>query len=445
MRIGIIGFGFSGLMVAANLVRKANAPLTLYLVDPTMDALGMAYRTPNPEHLLNVRASNMSAFAEHSSHLVQWLESSTGRYAAAARKLRCDYGANDFIPRMLYGDYLQSIWQETQTLAAQKGCQIFLVPSRATAIQTQGAIAILTERGDAIAIERVVLATGHEVKPVLPQWPAEKIVQNPWAPNLFAQAAQWPDPVFCIGSGLTMVDVLLTLRRAGYRGRIIAASTTGQMPRAHTQTQEVFAFTEAELMPHKTLSAVLRQVRHTIRQGKEWRAVIDALRPHTVPLWQRLTTAQKRTFLKRLNTLWNVHRHRMAPEIAARIESEIASQTLVVLRSKRMTTTDAGDLLIRTAHEELRLRPTILINCTGFELNLANSANPLLRHLLENRLLEAHDTRLGVAADPHYRAWGGLYPNLYVIGSLLTGQLLESTAVPELRVQAAAIAELINK
>jgi uncharacterized NAD(P)/FAD-binding protein YdhS len=36
-------------------------------------------------------------------------------------------------------------------------------------------------------------------------------------------------------------------------------------------------------------------------------------------LWQRLPQAERQRFLRHLRAYWEVHRHRMAPEIAARI------------------------------------------------------------------------------------------------------------------------------
>lgn len=430
-------------MVTANLLRNAPSPLTLYIIDEHADGRGVAYSTDNPDHLLNVRAGNMSAFADDKNHLIHWLASDAGKYAAAARKLRTDYAATDFIPRALYGDYLQAIWREAQEIAAQKNCNIKLVPSRAVAMHPGQQIAILTERGDAIAVDRAVLAAGHEIKPIFPQLPAGRVLQNPWGADALARAKEFTSPVLLIGSGLTAVDILLSLRRAGYTGEVIAASTNGQLPRPHVPPTPAQLFEETELLQQKTLSGLLCYVRARIAQTHDWRAVVDALRPHTIPLWQHLSTAKKLKFLMRLNTFWSVHRHRMAPEITAAMEAEIAAQKLSVLRSKAITPAADGSVIIRTDQGEQMLHPSVIINCTGFELNLEKSSNPLLRQLITNQLVEAHDTRLGIAADLHYRAWGALHPKLYVIGSLLTGQLLESTAVPELRVQAAAIAASI--
>jgi uncharacterized NAD(P)/FAD-binding protein YdhS len=137
----------------------------------------------------------------------------------------------------------------------------------------------------------------------------------------------------------------------------------------------------------------------------------------------------------------------MAPEIVAKVVDEMAAKTFRMIGCKNINAREEDGvprIVIHTKQAVEELQPSRVINCAGLELNLAKSANPLLRQILAAGMVEPHATGLGVGADKHYRAWGALHPNLFVIGSLLTGQLLESTAVPELREQAASIAKAIH-
>ena len=438
MRIAIIGFGFSGLMAAVNLIRAGEDGLTLYLIDEAADGCGMAYSTTNPEHLLNVAAGNMSAFADAPEHLVQWLATADAAAAKAQWKLTKDYMARDFVPRALYGAYLASIWREAQELAAQKNLSIKWVATRAVAITKGEQIAVLTERGDAIAVDKVILAVGHEHKAILPQVKSAAIMQDIWAADALKDAKNWASPVMLMGTGLTAVDMVLSLRLAQYAGEIIIASRRGLMPRVHARHTSIFSFTDVEIAAHKTLRQMLRMVRTKIAEHGDWRAVFDALRPHTQSMWQRLATREQQQFLSRLMPLWGVHRHRMAPEIADTMENEISAKKTRIIASKKMEVMlQDGTLQVTTATETFT--PSHILNCTGLELNIAKSGNALLKQLLADGMVEAHVTGLGIAADKNHRAWGALYPDLYVIGSLLTGQLLESTAVPELRNEAASV------
>jgi len=441
-RIGVIGFGFSGLMTVAKIVRAAASPCILYIIEDGQ-GFGVAYGTQNPEHLLNVRAGGMSAWEDAPDDFVQWLKSADAAKSKAKHSLEANYGADDFLPRVLYGAYLEFIWRDTQTHAAEKKLEIKLVPSRAVAVQHSNGLAVLSERGDAIAVDKIVLAAGHEVKPIFAHIKSSHIIQNPWAVDALARAANWQSPVLLIGTGLTAVDMVLSLRRAGYTGEIIATSRRGLLPQPHATPTAIFSFTPQEISTHQTLRTLLPLVRKKIREVGDWRVVVDALRPHTQTIWQRLGTPDQQRFLKHLSPIWNIHRHRMAHEIAARLDTEIVAGTLRIIASKKLDVQMEDEKLF-VAINTTAQRVSRILNCTGLELDLARSGNPLLRQLLADGMLEPHANGLGVASDRYRRAWGVLHPNLYVIGSLLTGQLLESTAVPELRVQAAMVVQALN-
>ena len=382
----------------------------------------------------------MSAWADRPEHLVQWLASAEGAAAKARLNLEADYGANDFIPRALYGEYLDAIWRGTQAMAAEKKFSIKLVPSQAVAVTKSEQLAVLTERGDAIAVDTIILAVGHAPKAILPHIKSTRIVQDIWAANALDGAKDWASPVMLMGTGLTAVDMVLSLRRLGYAGEIIIASRRGLMPRAHAPRGSIFNFTEGEIAAHKSLRSMLVTLRTKIAEHGDWRAVFDALRPHTQSMWLRLTTREQQRFLTLLAPLWGVHRHRMAPQIADVMQREIAEGKTRIVASRKLEVSLQEDML-QVATAQGNFLPSHILNCTGLELNLAKSGNGLLQQLQADGMLEAHVTGLGVAADKDHRAWGALYPTLYVIGSLLTGQLLESTAVPELRQQAWNVAQ----
>ncbi len=416
-RLAIIGFGFSGLMLVANLVRRAPESIEIYIIDPALNARGMAYSTPYSEHLLNVRAANMHAYSDEKDHFVQWLA-----------QYHPNFTPQDFVPRRVYGDYLESIWQRTQELAAEKKVHLKLVPSIAVAVNKHAEeLAIITERGDAIAVQRVVLATGNEVK--LAQAPIDRVLQEPWMHGALAQAAKEQGPILLIGTGLTAVDMVLALRAEHYAGEIIAYSRNGLLPQSHRDYGPTEALDANEVTTLQTLHQWSAWLRSKTRG--EWRGVIDGLRPFTQSSWQKLRTRQQQIFFKRAASFWSVHRHRMAPQIAQHLHNEIgAGQLRIVNRAK---------------FKKLKQTPTLAINCTGSQLNVQRSASPLIKNLLAQGLIEAHGNGVGIAVDAHCRAWGEVYPNLFSIGALMTGQLLESTAVPELRVQAHAIAEALCK
>ena len=420
-RVAILGFGFSGLMVVANMVRGASRPLEVYIIDPHLKGLGIAYSTTHEGHLLNVPAGRMGAFADDVGGFHAWLQTQVNYK---------HFTQVDFVPRAIYGQYLQSIWRDTQEMAAQKKLHLRLVAASATHLSVSDGLSVRTDRGDHIAVDAVVLATGHEMQPILSPLPAGNIVQNPWAADALTDAKKWPSPVILMGSGLTAIDVLLSLRAAGYAGDVVMVSRHGLLPQNHAPVREPYAFDGAAWRANPSLTRWMQDMRRAVTTH-EWRAVVDALRPHTPLLWQLLTTRDQQQFMRRLMAFWNVHRHRMAPEIAARVQAEMAAGKLRVVKHTQMA--------VRMGNHTLTPDHAV-INCTGPKMNVAKSAKPLLQQALADGMIEQHATKAGVAVDSEYRAWGAAYPHLSVIGPLMTGQFLESAAVPELRLQAAVIA-----
>src|SRR6188508_697260 len=108
--IAIIGGGLSGTVVALQLMRQSNQPLRINLINHSLPVhRGIAYSTPEMHHLLNVRACNMSVLPERPDHFVKWL---SNHPAYAWRSW--DELTQLFVPRKLYGDYLEEIFQTEQ-------------------------------------------------------------------------------------------------------------------------------------------------------------------------------------------------------------------------------------------------------------------------------------------------------------------------------------------
>lgn len=396
--VAIIGGGFSGLMVLTHLVREASQPLQIDWYEPSGDwGRGTAYGKSELLHLLNVRANRMGAFAGQPEGFWEWLKIQPGNI----------YRADDFVPRPVYGEYLQSILQETLALAQQKDIAV-----------TQHARAIM-RYAEVQKSNALVLACGTPPpRSFKVKGDAARYLADPWR-------KEWPEVcnakcIGIIGTGLTAVDVILSLQKRGFQGRITAMSRHGWWPLEHRITGALPAIDWLEVVP-KTALGLLTTIRREVKKQGAWHEVIDSLRPVTQALWQRLPVEEKRKALRRLFTLWNIHRHRMAPEIGEQLRALQASGKLHTVAGEiRSLDTDDFDLLI---------------NCTGPDFTLARTQHPLLRDLLDHGLITPDAVGLGMLPD--------LAKRIYPMGALTIGTYFESFAIPELRDQARDVAQAI--
>jgi uncharacterized NAD(P)/FAD-binding protein YdhS len=250
-----------------------------------------------------------------------------------------------------------------------------------------------------------------------------------------------------------MVDVAVMLADAGHRGPILGLSRHGLLPRVHAPTRTWPAFAApTDLAP--TAAALVRHVRSEIARARDegfgWRDVIDALRAHTQGLWQRLPQAERRRFLRHVRAHWEVHRHRMAPEIAMRIEHLRQSGQLEI-RAGAIEAYQWCDMGItvrfraRGTATPTRIVADWLVNCAGPTLDFRTAPNSLLHGLLQRGLVHADPLGHGLRVAPDLRLIraDGLPSDrlLFALGPLTKGTFWETTAVPDIRVQGQALAK----
>src|SRR5688500_11653262 len=289
--VAIVGGGFSGTMVAAQLARRGIGSLLIEGGGRT--GHGVAYSTDESAHVLSVRAESMSAWPDDPDHFA-----------------RSSGDPKGFAERRGFGRYLRSILAE----AVASG-HVDVVEDRAVAaVPDADEWRIELEAGGTIVARALVLAIGNQP----PEPFADGIINNPWGDEAKAaarEAAASGGDVLLIGTGLTMIDTVLSLSAAGHRGRIVALSRRGQIPRAHAD------FAAAPVEAGELPAGLMGQWRWLRRRSAEvgWRAAVDSLRPHSQALWQGLGLAEQQRFLRHARPWWDVHRHRIAPEVARQI------------------------------------------------------------------------------------------------------------------------------
>lgn len=393
--------------------------------------VGVAYSTTEPAHLLNVRAEGMSAWADDPGHFARHFETHGGE-------------ARGFAERRLFGAYLRAMLAE----AVDAGHVRVVHSTAVRAAHRGGGWQVELDSGEAVSVQALVLAVGNqEPEPIRAFAQAgQRHVNNPWGEDArvaIRSLVESDGPALLIGTGLTMVDLALSLDAAGHRGRIVALSRRGQVPRAHADFEP--APVEYDQVPRGNVRGLWRWLRR--RSGEVgWRAAVDSLRPHSHALWQSLDLDQQGRFMRHARPWWDVHRHRIAPEVAATIHRLIADGQLEIVAGRIVaaTSTEAGvdvDIRRRGAERSSTERFDYVFNCTGPLHAIGRTRDSLLRGLLDHGDIEPDHLGVGLAVDDRSRAGN----RLWALGPLTKGRYWEIIAVPDIRGQAAAVAEDIAR
>jgi uncharacterized NAD(P)/FAD-binding protein YdhS len=433
----VIGGGASGVLLAFQLLKTNPSDLRVTLIEKRPEiGRGLAYHAGNPEHLLNVRVTNMSALPDDPGHFWNWL-------CARPDGPLCP-DPYCFVPRQTYGDYLADLIAPLMSGDATRGLTI--VRGECAAIRENPSdIAVTLTDGTCITGTTAILATGHDAA----------------APLLAGHAEPWASPadagidtnatVLILGTGLSMVDYVLSLLRHGHQGRIVAMSRRGLLPRAHRRVDPM-RLAESEIPFGAEIGPLLRWFRRRIEmhvaEGGDWRGAIDAIRPFTQRLWHELPLSSRRRFLEHARAWWDVHRHRTAPEVETRIAEALATGRLTIIAGKLATVTpNPGGALVRYRRrgqvETSELQVGAIIDCTGIVRDPGASNNPAVRSLLDEGLARIDPLRIGIDVTPDCAIvdrHGSPSRRLYADGPLTRAAFWEIIAVPDIRQQCAELA-----
>ncbi len=347
-----------------------------------------------------------------------------------------------FAPRHLYRDYLAS-------LLAPHFADGRLTRLRATAVgvsEDAASVSALLSDGGRLSADRLVIATGNEG----PSLPAARWRYDGWrnstAPELAPDAA-----VVMIGTGLTMIDWVLSLLNRGHEGPITAISPHGLIAHAHRPTRTI-SIKAADVPFGKPLDELMHWIRSEVKKveaaGGDWRSVVDALRPHTQRLWQALSTTDQQRFLRHGRPWWDQHRHRIAPAAAETIAAarERGQLRIVTARLSGFEPSAEGvDVVVRDTRTGAteRVHASAVFECRGRASDVTRSENRLLQGLLRSGQARPDVLLLGLDVTGQCAiigADGVVADRLFAIGPVTSGVFWESIAVPDIRLQAARIA-----
>ncbi|WP_244492134.1 FAD/NAD(P)-binding protein [Aureimonas sp. AU12] len=448
----IVGGGCSGAVVAHRLASAPGADdVVVVVVEPRPEiGPGLAYSTQEAAHRINVPASKMSLFSDDLEDFTRWLATADLPGADAL-----DANGDAYPRRAVFGRYLA----ERMAPLVRSGA-IRHERQRAETISRQrdGGFDVRLEDGGTLGADIVVIATTHP-PPAVPQALAPLVGQPGFIPDVYVagalDAVRPTDRVLIVGNGLTAADVVAALDGRGHVGGITSLSRQGLRSRGHAgMAQEPIGdFTTA---PETSALALLRRIRRTVRAaeavGASWHFVLDAVRNQGPEIWQALPVSQRRKVVRRLRSVWDVHRFRIAPQVEAVLERrsrEGRYRSLAASLEGARPTSDGLEVAMRprgsgAIHTALF---DVVVNTTGPAHRSVVERAPL-RSLFEAGLVGLDEVGLGLAVALDGRTLdkaGDPVAGLYVAGPLARGTVGELMGLYEVANHAVAVADAVRE
>ena len=450
----IVGGGLSGAMLAAQLLRLPGRR-SLLVIEPRAElGRGEAYSAVELGHTLNGNAARMSVDPDNADDLTQWLT----EYIAGGGWPESDEQhvpvSELFPPRGIFGLYVQQRLAEAQALGALNGSTFEHVRAEVVDLQTLDySVQLSLSDGQRLQGAYAVLATGMFLAARTPQTESSGLnaaALDPWD----VAAMRELDPqstVLIIGSGLTMVDAVVSLEQAGHRGPIEVFSRHGLLPHVRRQPPawvDFLAEDHSIRTPRQLVRELRRHCRDAIAQGVDWQAPLDTVRAHIGRLWNQATDGQRRQFVRHVRPWWESHHHRSPPlsaELVARLHGE--GRLRIQAASFKGLEPASGGVSIRIRRrgeaQTVVVSGAALINSSGIEYDWRRVARPLPQQLLARGLVRPGPLALGIAAAVDGAVLGGdgqVASRLFAMGPPLRGMWWESTAVTDVASQAKALA-----
>ncbi|TIP00648.1 MAG: FAD-dependent oxidoreductase [Mesorhizobium sp.] len=433
----IVGGGASGVVLAAHLLMSSNSDLRVTLIEKRPHfGQGMAYSTLLSAHVLNVKASGMSAYADDPTHFARWV-------------LEHGFAKPDqgpfYAPRSLYARYLKDLLDDLVERERETGRLRLIAEESLSISPTSAGVEVVLANGTSVVGHLAVLATGHDEQPGAFQGHAIRMGTE-------ADTALDPQAgVLLLGTGLSMVDAFLSLEQRGHRGPIVAVSRRGLLPSPHRKGNPI-KLDIADIPLGTELSYFVGWFRNLIREtqkaGGDWRDVVDGLRPFNQTIWQNWPSSAKRRFVEHTKAWWDIHRHRMAPEVYQRVTEAVSSGRIRLIAGRIVNVEANGSFTVniqpRGTQDIEILEVARLYDCMGIARDISRTSNSLVRALIERGVARPDPLRLGldvtgkcelIAAD------GTVSSKLLAVGPLTRGTFFEIDAIPDIRVQCAKLSK----
>lgn len=477
-QIVIIGGGACGVaafielfieLKAAGLERK----LDITIIEPDDIGKGLAFGTKQPGHLLNTQADLMGIHPSEPAHYSQWLESNSVHVESETTGL--DSPEDAYSTRRLYSDYLREQFHHYYDIATTSGSAPTIIKQRAVDIIRDGNHwNIILDNSKAILSKFVLLAPGTPKPNNYPELDGtDNYIDSPWPSEPIINGIRKEAKVGILGSSLSAIDAIMTLVDNDHRGQIHLFSPDGMLPRVQPEGDTTYQrrfLTEAAV--HEIKRTSLRPLRatdlfrlfkkeaefyhespidwqNTGRENKPARHflsddikiaeeggdafinILYALRYEAATIWQWMPTEEKQKFKQWIGAYWTSNRHGMPLANARRLERLFEMEKLFVHPNLKNVQANKQSKQFNIEHGHGRETVDFLINATGPGTNIDQMKSTLIQNLHNRGIIEAYNLG-GIKIEPatmQVVSHGSVQENLYIVGHLCNGILLDVNAV----------------
>jgi uncharacterized NAD(P)/FAD-binding protein YdhS len=482
--IGIVGAGASAVCLLDALAQADDnrpsslEPGTITVFDPSPNLWrGRPYQPDTTTVRVNSPPEDMSVRFGDSTHFIQWL-AAHDLVVGSATQYVDPFSDVRFVPRAIFGDYLEQSARTALVHLMHRGWRVDLVREGVcAAAPVEDGVLLETTTGRRVTVSHAALCVGvgHPADSYgLTGTPG--FLPEPYPIGRTLSGVDIDDEIAVIGTGLTAIDAVLALAARGHRGRISLLSRRGVLPsvrqrpvhhvlRHFTVSRFRAAWTRGEQMTLPELIAVLAaevgdvgesmasiesEVRATCREHPVDRlrrqlAEVDSpvlgLRilqqavPDTGPdVWPLLGDRDQAELLRtHYRTMMSLCCP-MPPATAAKLLALIDSGQLELVSGvEHIEPCAAGGFAITTSSGEQRA--DFVVNAVSAAAHkVPPKATSLVSSLVEAELAQRHP-RGGVHVDratSRLTVAGRPDPRLSALGDLAAGSLFFTFGIPSL-------------
>ena len=435
---------------------------------------GLAFGTDQPGHLLNTQANLMGIHAREPAHFGDWVRENAQKYGYEKMAQLAD--EQMYPPRRLYGQYVEDQFQQYLKRAEEEGVPVRVIQEEAIDADLQdNGWRISLDDGKHLYSDYVILAIGTPKRNNYHRFKENaQYVDFPWPSSIIKDRVPAGAEVAILGSSLSAIDTLMTFGDTSHQGKIGLYSRSGLLPRV--QPEETAAYERKFITlnnVHKLMRQQLRSVTATELfrlfqkeaeqyEGKtiDWKAtgrqatsarkllendinvarlggdafqnIAYELRYEASVMWSLLSDEEKVRFIRWIGSYWNINRHGMPLVNALRIKSLFDKEQLTVTAGLEEVTFDESRKKFRLTYQGgQHAEADYLINATGTAKRLSDMDITLIQKMHHKKYLIPHSAG-GIRINrqhmqvisPHLR-----HDNLYAVGQLASGELLDTNAV----------------